>query len=249
MLRFTRSVCLATALLARPALFSACSSKPQHIAEPKETMPTEYPRAADEVLARLADTLPLDSEMLAFASYGSLADAIQMFSTYKVVDAGELHKLLTDLGTHYHLDPGNLKSYFNAGMHTGSGFAAGRAKGSVFIVFDILSEKKFDAWWDTFINEEFGRPRYHQEKDGDQALTSIRILKKDFATLAHKNGKVLIVFGDEAFPGSPDSLEAIKTFMNAPKLAGSDALKTTSARLSHAPIALLGGSALLDAVP
>lgn len=249
MLRFTRSVCLATALLAMPALFSACSSKPQHIAEPKETMPTEYPRAADEVLARLADTLPLDSEMLAFASYGSLADAIQMFSTYKVVDAGELQKLLTDLGTHYHLDPGNLKSYFNAGMHTGSGFAAGRAKGSVFIVFDILSEKKFDAWWDTFINEEFGRPRYHQEKDGDQALTSIRILKKDFATLAHKNGKVLIVFGDEAFPGSPDSLEAIKTFMNAPKLAGSDALKTASARLSHAPIALLGGSALLDAVP
>ncbi|MBQ1926915.1 MAG: hypothetical protein II180_12450 [Proteobacteria bacterium] len=246
MFKFTHSVCLATALLSAPLLFAACSTKPQHVEEPKETMPTEYPKSADAVIPLLADMIPLDADVLAFSSYGSLTDAIHQFDTYKVVDSGELHQLMTDLGTHYHLDPGDLKSYYNAGLHTGSGLAVGQNKGSVFIVFDILSEKKFNAWWDTFVNEEFGRPRYHTEKAGDTEFTTIHVLKKDFASLAHQNGKMLVVLGEAAFPGSPNSQDALKTILNGPKLAGSAKLTKAAARLSHAPIAVLASESSLD---
>lgn len=249
MFKVAHSVCLAAALISAPCFFAACSSKPQHVSEPKETMPTEYPRSADAVLPILADMIPENPDILAFSSYGSIVDAIRQFSAYKVVDADELQKLMTDLGTHYSLNPGDLKSYYEAGMHTGSGLAFGSIQGSVFAVFDILSEKKFKTWWDTFVNEEFGRPRYHTENAENIEFTTIQVLKKDFATLVSHNGKMLVVFGEEAFKGSPNSLKAAQKIMSSPKLADAPGLKKASARLSHAPIAFLGSNDLFSEIP
>ncbi len=217
----------------------SCSSGPKPAAETRAEMPQNYSVKAIDTLEQLAVNVPADADLLVFGSYGSVADSIRQFRDYHIVDDAELDKLLQDLGTHYLLNPSNLQSYFKAGMDTGSGFAAGKRGNNVFAVMQLLDETKFRNWWDVFINEEFGRPRYHESAEGDRRFVQIEILQKDFATMMFEPGQpVRIVFGSEIVPQSDDSLETIKALADAENLKDSDILSRIRETIPTAPLGI-----------
>ena len=215
----------------------SCSSGPKPAAESRVEMPQNYSAKSIDTLEQLAMNVPADADLIAFASYGSVADSIRQFRDYHIVDDAEIDKLLQDLGTHYLLNPASLQSYFKAGMDTASGFAAGKRGNNVFAVMQLLDETKFRTWWDVFINEEFGRPRYHESAEGDRRFVHIEILQKDFATMMFEpNQPVRIVFGSEIVPGSDDSLETIKALADAENLKDSAILAQIREAIPTAPI-------------
>ncbi len=226
------------ALAAMSSMQISCSSGPKPVAENRVEMPQNYPTAAIDTLEQLAASVPADADLIAFASYGSVANNIKQFRAYHIVDDGELDKLLQDLGTHYLLNPSSLTSFFKAGMDTGSGFVAGKRNNNVFLMLQILDEVKFRSWWDNFMNEEFGRPRYHESAEGSRKFVQIDILQKDFATLVFEpNHPVRIVLGSEIVPGSDDSLEIAKALSDADGLKGSDVIASVREATGDAPIA------------
>lgn len=187
----------------------SCTSKVQPVNEQQEMMPQVYPKQAAEPYKRLASWIPADSDVLLISGYGTLADAIIQAKEWKIVDADEFQKLLNDLGTHYLLNPADLRTYFKAGMNTESGFVAGVKDKTAFLIFDVYDQVKFRKWVDNFLNEEFGRPRYHELSDGARKIVQIHILNRDFATLVEEPGKpVMITFGPGAMADAPPSLEA-----------------------------------------
>ena len=217
----------------------SCSSGPKPAAETRAEMPQNYSVKAIDTLEQLAVNVPADADLLVFGSYGSVADSVRQFRDYHIVDDAELDKLLQDLGTHYLLNPSNLQSYFKAGMDTGSGFAAGKRGNNVFAVMQLLDETKFRNWWDVFINEEFGRPRYHESAEGDRKFVQIEILQKDFATMMFEPGQpVRIVFGSEIVPQSDGSLETIKALADAENLKDSDILSMIRETIPTAPLGI-----------
>ncbi len=234
---FIQNIAIA-ATLALSAGIISCSSGPSTVAEKPMQMPTEYPKSAAQSLSRLNDFVPQNSEVLAFASYGSLTDAILQFKKWNVVDSKEIDNLLTDLGTHYLLNPSSLKSYFDAGFHTGSGFTAGLLGQSVFIVFDVINHNAFRHWWDNFMNEEFGRPRYSEEKVGAKTLLHIDILKRDFATLVFDGtNPVTVVFGEGIIKDSPSSMNAAKSIIESKKLSD-ESVKKIAKSLNDSPFGM-----------
>ena len=225
------------ALAAMSSMQISCSSGPKPVAENRVEMPQNYPTAAIDTLEQLAASVPADADLIAFASYGSVADSIKQFRAYHIVDDGELDKLLQDLGTHYLLNPSSLTSFFKAGMDTGSGFVAGKRNKNVFLMLQILDEVKFRSWWDNFMNEEFGRPRYHESTEGSRKYVQIDILQKDFATLVFEpNHPVRVVLGSEIVPGSENSLETAKAMVEAEGLKNSKLLSDIDTALGDAPI-------------
>ena len=233
-------ICGAAAL---GTMLTACSSGPTPVAEKKAEMPQDYPKEASEQLARLSEFVPADANMLAFASYGAVADGIMRFRDYHIVDDAEIDNLLRDLGTHYLLNPSVLKSYYQAGMHTGSGFVAGMRKNNGFAVIDILDAGKFRSWLDNFLNEEFGRPRYHETQEGNRTFLQIDILQKDFATVViSANSPAVLVFGAD---GSP-SEDAAKDLVAA-QMLGKSGAAMISANIQDAPIGFW--SSVPDFVP
>lgn len=230
----------------------SCSSSTDFVTKEKKLqMPVEYPTSASETLKKLSPLIPSDSQVLVFGSYGSLTEAIAQFRKWKLVDDIEVGNLLRDLGTHFLLNPSKLESWFKAGFHTGSGFAAGYREQNVFIVLDIIDVEAFKSWWDNFLNEEFGRPRYSEEQiDGGQYI-KIRILNRDFATMIYNGPEPMtIVLGEGIVSGSPDSFEAAKKIHAAGKIQN-DEFFTITKNLKKSPFALwMDGSAkLLDKLP
>ena len=240
------AICLAFA-----ACQISCSSKPDIVAHHQVQMPVEYPTTASDTLKKLSSHVPADSQMLAFGSYGSLTEAIATFRKWKLVNDSEVENLLKDLGTHYLLNPGKLESWFKAGFHTGSGFVAGYREQSAFIVLDIIDPDAFKSWWDNFLNEEFGRPRYAEEQADGSHYIKIHILNRDFATMIYAGDQpVTLVFGEGIIAGSPDSFEAAKKIYAAGKIQNDDFQNITK-NLKKKPVALwIDGSApVLDKIP
>ena len=233
------TVILFSALAMLSSMQVSCSSGPKPAAESRAEMPQNYSVHAIDTLEQIAANVPSDADLIVFGSYGSIADSIRQFRDYHIVDDAELDKLLQDLGTHYQLNPSSLQSYYKAGMDSGSGFAAGKRGNNVFAVMRLLDETKFRTWWDVFINEEFGRPRYHESSEGNRRFVKIEILQKDFATMLFEpNQPVRIVFGSEIVPGSDDSLETIKALTDAPSLKDSDVLSKIREAIPTAPVGL-----------
>ncbi len=237
--------------LAFAACQISCSSKPDGVTQKTIQMPVEYPTSASDTLKKLSPSVPADSQVLAFGSYGSLTDAIAQFRKWKLVDDSEVENLLKDLGTHYLLNPGKLESWFKAGFHTGSGFVAGYREQNAFVVIDLIDVDAFKSWWDNFLNEEFGRPRYSEEQVDGIRYTKIHILNRDFATMInHGTDPMTIVFGDGIVAGSPDSFEAAQKIYASGKIQSNDFQNITK-NLEKKPVAVwMNGSAqLLDKLP
>lgn len=187
----------------------SCSSGSRSEGDVQVVMPQSYPKTAVEPYKLLASSIPADSDFLFISSYGALADAILQVKDWQVVDSDELQKLLDDLGTHYLLNPAKLKTYFEAGMNVESGFAAGIKQKTPYLILDIYDRDLFRKWFDNFLNEEFGRPRYHELLEGKAKITQIHILNRDFATLVEEPGKpVIITFGSGMIKGASPSLDA-----------------------------------------
>lgn len=202
----------------------SCSSQGVTTSSVKRQMLETYPMRASESMAQLAPLIPAEAVWAAFGSYGSLAEIVQSFATWGVVDAGEFQDLLVDLGTHYQLNPGLQSSYFKAGLDTTSGFAAFAIDDSVVIFLSIDDAEAFDAWWDNFINEEFGRPRYHLSTEDDWRYSQVNVLKRDLATLAHGADKrSYLVLGSAAIAGSGASLDMAKRLSNISTALSQDA--------------------------
>ena len=228
----------------------SCSSGPKPVAEKKAEMPTDYPTEGKQTLLRLQAYLPESSDALLVTSYGSLADAIQQFRKWNLVDDKEIENALKDLSMHYLLNPTTLKDYYKAGMNTGSGFAVGLYGQNVFILFDVIDAQKFRAWLDNFMNEEFGRPRYHESQEGNVTLSEIRILDSDYGTLVVEAGKPVILVLGEGLGSGGASMEAAKAILADKKLSKSrcDAIANM---MSSAPIAAWGSTSgrLAEIIP
>ncbi len=220
----------------------SCSASTQKPTEKTVQMPVEYPKNATEILKKLSAHVPANPDMLAFASYGSLADSIIQFQKWNLVDTNEVEKLLTDLGTHYLLNPASLTSYYKAGMNTGSGFVAGWKDKNAFVLLDVLDAKQFRVWWDNFMNEEFGRPRYEEITEDGRTFVKIQILNRDFATLSYAPDKpVLIVFGEGMVAGSESSSDTARKWADEPMMSAEEAGNLLK-NIKSSPIAMVAGN-------
>ena len=202
--------------------FAACQKSVQPVVqEQAPVMPTDYPKTADVTLKKLAPAIPSDVQILAAASYGSVTRTLNGLEIFHLVDSKDLINTMEDLGTHYLLNPSRLKDYFKAGLHTGSGFAVGYRGNSLFLVLDALDTAAFRKWWDNFINEEYGRPAYQENKDGGRTLIATQVMGHDFCTMVITPGApVMIVMGPQAFPNSAPSLDSAREILAQPGLSG-----------------------------
>ena len=230
---------------------ASCSSGPKPTTETKQVMPTEYPKEATQTLKALQPHIPADTQAILVASYGSLADTILQFQKWNLVDNKDLDSALKDLEMHYQLNPTKLSDYFKAGMNTASGFSVGYVDNNVYILFDIYDSKKFKSWLDNFMNEEFGRPRYHEQNIESKTLTEIHILDQDYATLVTEDGKpALLILGEGLVSGSASSIECAQKLAEV-KAISQSAIDNIVNMISAAPIAAWasGQGKLADRIP
>ena len=222
-------------------VLASCASDPNAGKPDAHTvMPQEYPKTAAESYQKLASHIPADSDILAISGYGTLADAVVQAKNWAIVDGDEFQKLLNDLGTHYLLNPADLKTYFKAGFNVESGFAMGIKQKTPYFVFDVSDHTQFRKWVDNFLNEEFGRPRYHEMTEGTRKVVQIRILDRDFATLVEETGKpVIMTFGPGLASDAPPSLDAYHAFAEDKHMADLGAShEKFIADLRDAPLAM-----------
>ena len=201
----------------------SCSTTKAPVIEKRAEMPTNYPKTSGPVLQKLSNFIPDDAEILAFTSYGTITELIAQFDKYQIVDSNDLKNTLKDLGKHYLLNTGKLKDYYDAGMNTASGLVAGYRDNNLFFVFDTLNNDLFKKWLDNLINEEYGRPTYHESSDGNHTFFEITVLHKDLCTMViTPNEPVLLVMGPKILPEGTPSLETAKSIIHQNKL-GSNA--------------------------
>ncbi len=225
---------------------TAVSCSKTSVEQPTAThavMPQDYSKRGVETLDTLAQVMPANTRAALFASYGSLTETIQTLKGWNLVQADELTKTLNDLGTHYKLDPSNLRSFYEAGFHTGKGFGIGLVgdANNIVLAAQILDESAFMKWFETFTTEEFGRPVSQTSEQMGWKMTQVNTLDEDFATVAIKEGFALIVFGAKV-QGAPSNVVAPKildALANHAVLASSPVLNSAKKQVGDAPLAVV----------
>ena len=224
------------------ASLCGCSGGPKAVVEQRAAMATDYPRTGVDTLRRLARVVPGDAHLVVSSSYGSLVEAVQAFAGYAWVPEKDLQSTLTDLGTHYRLNPSRLSDYYKAGFETRSGFAAGLHRDALFVVFDIDEADLFSRWLDNFIQEEFGRPTYTESREGARRFVHIAVLGPDFATYVIEAGApAIVMFGaglSESLVKAQDSRASLDAFLAAPAM-DSSSLDAWPRALADAPVVVL----------
>lgn len=188
----------------------ACSH--QEVLQPtaqKRVMPDNYSRIAIDTLSEIAPYFPDQTSIAVFSSYGSITETFQAFEQWNLVDAESLKKTLTDLGTHYKLDPSKLKSFYEAGMHTGKGFGIGMMGRSVIAVMHTLEPKSVVQWLDNLVTEEFGRPDSTDSKADGWVMHHVKVMDKDRVTLLQKNDISIMVWSDDSLKTSKEVLASL----------------------------------------
>ncbi|MGI5829356.1 MAG: hypothetical protein ACOX8U_04220 [Bradymonadia bacterium] len=185
-------------------------------AKPKsgaQAMGKAYPKTAEESMQRLAPRVNSDVDLAVFvASYGVLTEIIEAVKAWGIVSGDEMDAVFNDLGVHYQLNPARLDSYVKAGFRADGGLMLGSYKGSMLLLFEVDDATAFRQFWDTFINEEYGRPRYHEEKVGGVNFVQINVLKRDACTLALVDDLVFLFAGPAMLRGGADSLPVAKAY-------------------------------------
>lgn len=230
--------------------FISCSSSHKPVIEKRAEMPTNYPKTSGPILQKLSNSIPDDAQMLAFTSYGNITELIASFDKYQIVDSNDLKNTLNDLGKHYLLNIGKLKDYYDAGMNTASGLVAGYRDDNLFFVLDTLDNNLFKKWMDNLINEEYGRPTYHESVEDNHTFIEITVLHKDFCTMViTPDEPVLLVMGPKILPESAPSLTTAKAIVSQHKLGPNAEKIIQTTNDSPVSIWLNSHSTLLSQVP
>ena len=188
----------------------ACSH--QEVQQPtaqKRVMPDNYSRIAVDTLSEVVPYFPDSASIAVFSSYGSVTETIQAFRQWNLVNDEDLQKTLTDLGTHYLLNPSSLKSFYEAGFHTGKGFGIAMMGQSVIAVTQTIDQRKVVQWLDNLVTEEFGRPESTDTKAEGWVTHHIKVMGKDCVTLLQKDDISIMVWSDDSLKVSKEVMGAI----------------------------------------
>lgn len=224
--------------------FIACSNPvvEQPVAE-KHAMPDQYSRFAVETMAEVAAYFPSATSLAAFSSYGSVVETVQAVEQWDMVNRNDLRQALSDLGTHYLLDPSKLKSFYDAGFHTGKGWGIGLLGRHVVVVLQTLDAKKVTAWLDNLVTEEFGRPVVEDSKFDGWQFHTIHAMNKDVVTLMHKDGIAIMVWKGETLKASKELVRVVSEGQTLAAATDMDELKRNFRNASI--LALVPGKAAL----
>lgn len=163
---------------------TSCSTKKIDTPTPSvRQIPETHPEHAAQTLSQLAPHIPDDFEWIFVSDYVSITQAVDHFSHYGFLRQQDITKTLSDLGTHYKLNPTSIRDYFNNGLNLQSGFALGYANGGFFAVMSVDERTLFRKWFDTLTKEEFGRPTYRTAPYDDRSYIAVDVLDREFACL------------------------------------------------------------------
>ncbi len=205
-----------------------CGEKSQENQEEK-LRAGAMPMRAHTAAEKLAQYVPSDVDGVVFvASYGAIVESLERIKGWGLLDAKQVEGVLFDLGRHHGLNPGQLTSYQQAGFAIDGGLAVGMLGKNPFVVLEIEDIKAFERFLDTFINEEYGRPRNQESQFHQHTLINIRVLKRDLATMVVRGRQVLLVAGPhlkaDADP-SPQVMERLLSIDDGQTLAAQATFK------------------------
>ena len=233
----TTSILALTLIITAPA----CRRVADNITK-VEQLPDDYPMQAKDIITQTARYLPKNADfVLFFASYGALTELIANIKQWGLFNPDELDALFNDLEIHNGLNPASLKSWHDAGFDARGGFLLSSFQNSPYAIFRIADRQKFDAFWDNFVTEEFGRPRTQNSKIATNNAVQINVLKKDLATIVQLDeNTIIIVAGPEMTSNdeTPDFLEAAKNLLSQQeKIAAAPAFLDFTKNSAELPIA------------
>lgn len=190
-----------------------------------QVMPDNYSRVAVDTMSALAAYFPDQTSMAVFASYGSVVETIRALDHWNVVDANALHQTLSDLGTHYRLDPSRLKSFYEAGFHTAKGWGLGLLGRHVVLALQTDDSDKVLAWINHVVTEEFGRPETVHEKSDGWQFYHVRAMDKAIVTVMQKDGMTLMMWNGDTQKAAMELVRAIADGRTLDKVIDGEALK------------------------
>ena len=179
-----------------------------------QALPDIFPTNTGETAQVLAARIPGDVDAALFVS--SVAALVQMMDRVKrwrLMDPEQLEGIFKDLEAHHGINPGNAQSYRSNGFSLVDGLAFGKLGGGWFAIVKVEDQSRFESFLDKFINEEYGRPRVHEEVHEGVTFSTIYVLRKDLVTVAYVDGFAYLVAGDRLIKGSPPSPQTLERLL------------------------------------